>query len=79
MELKEQILGIIRNQISELDDSLDDVKIQFADSCLENDDWQCKTDRKITCKMVQAQIQILEKIESLIEDAIIPRPMGAAI
>ncbi|MDD3012638.1 MAG: hypothetical protein PHC34_02920 [Candidatus Gastranaerophilales bacterium] len=79
MDLKEQVLGIIRNQISELDDSLDDVKIQFADSCLAENDWQCKTDRKIACKKVEAQIQILEKMEMLIEDAIIPRPMGAAI
>jgi len=79
MDLKEQVLGIIRNQISELDDSLDDVKIQFADSCLAENDWQCKTERKIACKTVEAQIQILEKMEMMIEDAVIPRPMGAAV
>lgn len=79
MDLKEQVLGIIRNQISELDDSLDDVKIQFANSCLAETDWHCKTDRKIACKVVEAQIEILEKIEMLIDDTIIPRPMGAAV
>lgn len=79
MDLKEQVLGIIRNQINELDDNLDDVKIQFADSCLAENDWQCKTERKIACKMVEAQVAILEKIEMMIEDAVIPRPMGAAV
>lgn len=79
MDLKEQVLGIIRNQINELDDNLDDAKLQFADSCLSENDWQCKTDRKITCKMVQAQIEVLERIEMMIEDAVIPRPRGAAV
>lgn len=79
MNVKEQVLGILRNQISELDDSLDDVKLQFADSCLSEDDWHCKTDKKIACKMIQAQIEILENLETAIDDAIIPRPMGAAV
>lgn len=77
MNLKEQVLNIVRNQINELDDNLDDAKLQFADSCLSENDWQCKTERKIACKTVQAQIDILEKIESLIEDVAIPKPMGA--
>jgi len=77
MNLSEQVLGIIRTQISELDDNLDDAKLQFADSCLSENDWQCKTEKKIACKTVQAQIDILEKIEALIENVVIPRPMGA--
>ena len=79
MDLKEQVLGIIRNQINELDDNLDDAKLQFADSCLSENDWQCKNDRKIACKIVQAQVEILEKMEVLIENALIPRPRGAAV
>ena len=79
MDLKEQVLGIIRNQINELDDNLDVAKVQFADSCLSENDWQCKTDRKIACKTVQAQIEILEKMEMLIENALIPRPRGAVV
>lgn len=79
MDLNEQILGIIRSQISELDDNLDDAKLQFADSCLSENDWQCKTDRKIICKTVQAQIEVLEKIEMLIEDLINPKPCNMLI
>lgn len=79
MDLKEQVLGIIRNQISELDDKLDDVKLQFANTCLAENDWRHVCDKKAACKMVEAQIQILEKIEAVIEDGVIPRPMGAVV
>ena len=79
MDLKEQVLGIVRNLINELDDNLDDAKLQFADSCLSENDWQCKTDKKIACKTCQAQIEILEKIECLIENTVISKPRGAAV
>ena len=75
METKEQVLGIIRNQINEIDDTLDNVKLQFADSCLDENDWQCRNDKKVQCKMYQAQVEILEKMENIIEEIMpsIPR------
>ncbi|HSA07644.1 MAG TPA: hypothetical protein P5556_10760 [Candidatus Gastranaerophilales bacterium] len=79
MDVKEQILGIVRNQINELDDCLDSAKLHFADTCLSEEDWHNRNDKKINCKMYQAQVEILEKIERLIEDNIIPRPMGAVV
>ena len=79
MEIREKIAGIIRAQISDINEKLVEAKLDFADKSLKNDDWQCKNDRKIECKMYQAQIEILETMEGIIEDLLIPRPMGAAV
>lgn len=79
MEIREKIVSIIRAQISDINEKLIESKLEFADKSLKNDDWQCKNDKKIECKMYQAQIEILETMESTIEDLLIPRPMGAAV
>lgn len=79
MDVKEQILGIVRTQINEIDDQLDAAKLHFADTCLSEEDWHNRNEKKINCKMYQAQVEILEKVEMLIEHNIIPRPMGAAV
>lgn len=79
MEIREKVASVIRAQISDINDKLTEAKLQFADSSLNENDWQCKNDRKIDCKMYQAQIEILESMEGLIEDLLIPRPMGAAV
>ena len=33
-----------------------------VNSSLDENDWQCKYERKMTCKMLEAQIAILRKI-----------------
>lgn len=79
MDVKEQILGIIRTQMNEIDDLLDAAKLNFAETCLSEEEWHNRNEKKINCKMYQAQVEILEKVERLIEHNIIPRPMGAAV
>ena len=77
MDTREQILGIIRNQINEIDDKLDSAKLNFADTCLSEEEWHNRNEKKINCKMYQAQVAILEKLEEIIEDAFPPEPRAS--
>lgn len=79
MEIREKIVGIIKAQIADINDKLVESKLEFADCNLNESEWHNKNDRKIDCKMYQAQIEILESMEGLIEDLLIPRPMGAIV
>ena len=57
------IIGLIRNQRLTLDGALEEAKLKFADIALVDDNWQEKVDRKITCKTIEGQITILNKLE----------------
>ncbi len=79
MEIREKIIGIIRAQVSDINDRLIESKLKFADCDLEPTDWQCKNEKRIECKVYQGQIDILEAMENMIEDLLMPRPMGAQV
>lgn len=79
MEIREKIVGIIRAQVNDINEKLIEAKLEFADCSLSETEWHNKNDRKIDCKMYQAQIEALLSIEGLIEDILIPKPMGAAV
>ncbi len=63
MDEQSKILGIIKTQILALDDELQAAKIQFADSSLAENDWQCKNDRRMKCKVLEGQIAVLQTLE----------------
>lgn len=63
MDEQSKILGIIKTQILALDDELQAAKIQFADSSLAENDWQCKNDRRMKCKVIEGQIAVLQTLE----------------
>jgi len=63
MDEQSKILGLIKTQILALDDELQAAKIQFADSSLAENDWQCKNDRRMKCKVLEGQIAVLQTLE----------------
>lgn len=63
MDEQSKILGLIKTQILALDEELQAAKIQFADSSLAENDWQCKNDRRMKCKVLEGQIAVLQTLE----------------
>ena len=63
MEEQTKIVGIIKNQIIELNEELNLAKIDYANSSLDENDWQRKANRKEKCKVLEGQVAILNKIE----------------
>jgi hypothetical protein len=64
METNKQLVVVemMHTEIATLESDLLAAKIDFANSSLDENDWQCKYERKMTCKMLEAQIAILRKI-----------------
>ena len=56
------VMEMMHTEIATLESDLLSAKIDFANSSLDDGDWQCKYERKMTCKMLEAQIAILRKI-----------------
>lgn len=63
MDEQSKIVGLIKTQINELEDQLTQAKIDYANSSLAENDWQCKNERKMKCKVLESQIFILHKIK----------------
>ena len=63
MDEQTKLLGLIKNEVMVLDESLIQAKIEYADSDLDANDWQCKMDRKMKCKVLEGQITILNKLK----------------
>ncbi|MEI8389918.1 MAG: hypothetical protein WCG23_08540 [bacterium] len=78
METCEIIVGIIRAQISNINEKLIQSKIEFADCNLSDNEWHNKNERKIDCKMYQAQIEILENMEGIITEILTQEPSAVA-
>ncbi len=72
------VVGVIKNQILVCEDELKAAKLRFADSSLDDDNWQGKYDRKVDCKMLEAQISILMKMEREIENMFQPSDLMSA-
>jgi len=58
----EKVNKLIDTKKSELEETLADAKIKFADACLD-EDYSVKNDTHIMCKNIQAQITILDSIQ----------------
>ena len=63
MDEQSKIVGLIKTQINELDEELTQAKLDYAESSLAENDWQCKNDRRVKCKIIESQIFILGKIK----------------
>ncbi|MEI8129330.1 MAG: hypothetical protein WCG95_06900 [bacterium] len=63
MNEQAQILEAIRSEIDELENELKDAKIEYADMELESNDWHCRTDRKVKCKVIEGKIEVLWKMK----------------
>jgi len=63
MDEQTKIVGIIKNQIIELNEELNLAKIDYANSSLDENDWQRKMNRKEKCKVLEGQVAILNRIE----------------
>ena len=62
-----KILEGIKNEITNLEEDLKQAKIEYADIELDSNDWHCKTDRKIKCKVIEGKIEVLWKMEKYIQ------------
>lgn len=62
-----KILEGIKNEIGNLEEDLKQAKIEYADIELDSNDWHCKTDRKIKCKVIEGKIEVLWKMEKFIQ------------
>lgn len=73
MFAEDKVKSIIRNQVCDLEEKLNEAKIKFAEACLD-EDYSGKLDQQISCKNISAQIEILDKIEldilSILEPAV---------
>lgn len=68
MTEQSKILGIIKKEIETLEEDLKQAKIEYADIELDTNDWHCKENRKIKCKVLEGKIEILWKIEKYIQE-----------
>ena len=62
------MMTLIRNQKTELEESLNEAKLKFADANLIKDNWSCAKEREIDCKVIEGQIGILTKMEYDLEN-----------
>ena len=62
------MMTLIRNQKTELEESLNEAKLKFADANLIKDNWSCAKEREIDCKVIEGQISILTKMEYDLEN-----------
>lgn len=63
MDEQKKLLEIIKTRTDALESDLVQAKIQYANSDLNANDWQCKMDRKIDCKVLEGQIAVLNNLK----------------
>lgn len=68
MEIREQIMGIISNQVNDINETLSETKIKYADLCLKDEDWHVKVKYEKKCRILEGQISVLESMAKNIED-----------
>jgi hypothetical protein len=68
MEIREKIMGIISNQINDINEELSVTKIKYADLCLKDEDWHVKVKFEKKCRILEGQISALESMANNIED-----------
>ena len=59
MNEQTQLMDAINSEIETLEEDLKQAKIEYADIELDSNDWHCKTERKIKCKVIEGKIEIL--------------------
>jgi len=62
-EREKFVIGLILSQRIILDEVLSEAKLRYADIALKDESWHEKNDQKIRCRMIEAQIMILNKLE----------------
>ncbi|UKI41413.1 MAG: hypothetical protein L6V95_15580 [Candidatus Melainabacteria bacterium] len=62
-----------------LDEELNEAKLRYADVALEEENWSAKYERKQTCKILEGQIAILNKLQRDFECMLTPMPKSMAM
>jgi len=73
------MIGLIKNQMNDLEGELNEAKLRFADATLDKDNWSMAKEREIACKVVEGQIAILAKLQNAYEDMLSPMPSMAMV
>lgn len=68
------MIGLIKNQMNDLDDALNEAKLKFADATLDKDNWSMAKEREIACKVIEGQIAILARLQNAYEEMLSPMP-----
>lgn len=67
-EKKERIDQLFQTKIENLNSQLLESKINLAESELRDKDWHSRSDNRIKCKVIEAQIEALQTIEPMIDE-----------
>ena len=70
------VMGLIKNQIHDLEEHLESAKIKFANATLDKDNWSMAKECEIACKVIDGQINILSKLQHDFECMLTPIPMA---
>ena len=65
--MKEQIISMITSKIDELSPELDRAEQLFGNATLNEADWRIINDRRITCRIIEAKIMVLNQLLSQIK------------
>lgn len=67
MQIKDQVVTVIRNQIADVEMKLTEAKVKLAETFLNEEEWQIRAKFEKLCKVYEGQIRILENIENVLE------------
>lgn len=66
------IMGLIKNQMIDLQDELKETKVKYADASLQEENWSAKYERRMACKILEGKIAILNKLQRDFENMLTP-------
>ncbi len=64
--MQENIVEMMSNEVENLQEELTNAKVAFAEINLEDGDYRCRDERKTTCKVLEGQIHMLQKMMSVV-------------
>lgn len=76
------VMGLIKNQIIVLEEKLDEAYKKLGQVSTDEENWSAKYERKMTCKILESQIAILNKLQNDFECMLTPmssKPMAMAV
>lgn len=66
------IMGLIKNQMFDLQEELKETKVKYADASLQEENWSAKYERRMACKILEGKISILDKLKRDFENMLTP-------
>ena len=67
MQIKDQVVTVLKNQANEIQEKLTDAKLKLAETILSEEEWQVRAKYEKICKVYEGQLSILINIENILE------------